>query len=122
LLPGWPDDATTWNEVYPSLNDAGFRTIVPMARGFGATRFLSTSTPRTGNTAILAIDAIELLDALGIENVCVGSRLGYKYRGNVGSYTGLDQCQAEVCHSEGDWTLHWRRRIADLSAPLAEPS
>jgi pimeloyl-ACP methyl ester carboxylesterase len=38
LLHGWPDDATTWNEVYPSLNDAGFRTIMPMARGFGATR------------------------------------------------------------------------------------
>jgi pimeloyl-ACP methyl ester carboxylesterase len=71
LLHGWPDDATTWDRVSPSLNAAGFRTIAPMTRGFGATRFLSPSTRRTGNAAILAIDAIEMLDALRIEHVCV---------------------------------------------------
>ena len=57
--------------VDTSLNAAGFRTLAPMTRGFGATRFLSPSTRRTGNAAILAIDAIEMLDALRIEHVCV---------------------------------------------------
>jgi pimeloyl-ACP methyl ester carboxylesterase len=80
LLHGWPDDATTWDGVYPSLNASGFRTIAPMLRGCGATRFLSTSMRRTGNTAILAIDAIELLDALRIERVCVA---GHDWGSNI---------------------------------------
>jgi len=80
LLHGWPDDGTTWDEVSPALNEAGFRTIAPMARGFGATRFLSPSTLRTGNAAILAIDAIELLDALAIEHCCVA---GHDWGSNI---------------------------------------
>jgi pimeloyl-ACP methyl ester carboxylesterase len=71
LLHGWPDDPSTWDGVYPKLNEAGFRTIVPTIRGFGETRFLSAETPRTGNTAILAIDAIEMLDAIGIERFSI---------------------------------------------------
>ena len=66
LLHGWPDDATTWDGVAPRLNEAGFRTVAPMLRGFGGTRFLSAETPRTGNSGVLAHDAIELMDALGI--------------------------------------------------------
>ena len=67
LLHGWPDDATTWSRIAPRLVAAGFRTIAPMLRGAGGTRFLSPRTPRTGNAGILAIDAIELMDALGVE-------------------------------------------------------
>jgi pimeloyl-ACP methyl ester carboxylesterase len=67
LLHGWPDDASAWDAIIPALNDAGFRTIAPTHRGFGETRFLSPDTPRTGNTAMLALDAIEMLDTLGIE-------------------------------------------------------
>ena len=67
LLHGWPDDATTWAGVAPYLNDAGFRTVTPYLRGFGATRFLATETPRTGNSGILALDAIDLMDALGVD-------------------------------------------------------
>ena len=32
LLHGWPDDASTWNEVCPALHAAGIRTIVPTLR------------------------------------------------------------------------------------------
>lgn len=71
LLHGWPDDASTWDAVVPVLNEAGLRTIVPTLRGFGDTRFLSPQTSRTGNAAMLAIDAIETLDALGIDRVFV---------------------------------------------------
>lgn len=66
LLHGWPDDATTWDGVIPALNDAGLRTITPFLRGFGGTRFLFEGSPRTANTAMLAMDAIAMLDALGI--------------------------------------------------------
>ena len=70
LLHGWPDDATTWAEVAPILNAAGLRTIAPMLRGFGGSR-LSAGAPRTGNSGILAMDAIALLDALQVEHFSV---------------------------------------------------
>ena len=69
LLHGWPDDSSTLDAIIPILNDAGLRTIAPTVRGFGETRFLSPDTPRTGNTAMLALDAIKMLDMLGIERL-----------------------------------------------------
>ena len=71
LLHGWPDDLASWGPVAQRLNAAGLRTIVPSLRGFSATRFRSADTPRTGNSAMLAMDAIALLDALGIDTFCV---------------------------------------------------
>jgi pimeloyl-ACP methyl ester carboxylesterase len=40
---------------------------VPYLRGYGPTRFLSASTPRSGQQAVLAHDLRALMDALGIE-------------------------------------------------------
>lgn len=71
LLHGWPDDSSTWDAIIPILNDAGLRTIAPTTRGFGETRFLSPDTARTGNTAMLALDAIAMLDALRSERLSV---------------------------------------------------
>ncbi|MGA1799693.1 L-dopachrome tautomerase-related protein [Sphingomonas sp. 4RDLI-65] len=71
LIHGWPDDSSTWDAVVPKLNAAGLRTIVPTLRGFGATRFVDDAAPRTGNSAILAMDMIGLMDALGIERFMV---------------------------------------------------
>ncbi|MEG3082995.1 L-dopachrome tautomerase-related protein [Sphingomonas sp. PB2P12] len=71
LLHGWPDDASSWDAVVPALVAAGLRVIVPTLRGFGATRFVSDSEPRSGNSAILAIDAIALMDGLSIERFMV---------------------------------------------------
>ena len=45
--------------------------IVPYLRGFGTTRFLSDETVRNGEQAALALDAIALMDALGIEMAVV---------------------------------------------------
>ena len=67
LLHGWPDDASTWDGVAARLNAAGLRTIAPSLRGYGGTRFRSPSAPRTGNSGILALDAIALMDGLRIE-------------------------------------------------------
>jgi pimeloyl-ACP methyl ester carboxylesterase len=80
LLHGGPDDATTWALISGPLNDPGFHTIAPMHRGFGRTRFLAKSTRRTGNVGILALDAIDLMDALGIEKFFVA---GHDWRSNI---------------------------------------
>jgi pimeloyl-ACP methyl ester carboxylesterase len=80
LLHGWPDEPSTWDAIIPSLTVAGLRTITPTARGFGQTRFLSPETPRTGNTAMLVLDAIKLLDAIGIEAFQVA---GHDWRANM---------------------------------------
>jgi pimeloyl-ACP methyl ester carboxylesterase len=71
LLHGWPDDATTWDGIVPQLAAAGHRVVVPTLRGFGETRFRSGSSLRTGNAGILALDAIALMDALGIQRFSV---------------------------------------------------
>lgn len=71
LLHGWPDDASTWDGVAPALAASGHRVIVPSLRGFGATRFTSGQAPRTANSGILAMDAIALLDALGVGHFSV---------------------------------------------------
>jgi pimeloyl-ACP methyl ester carboxylesterase len=45
--------------------------IVPYLRGFGSTRFLSDETFRNGEQAVLALDTIALMDALGIKRAVV---------------------------------------------------
>lgn len=79
LLHGWPDDASTWAAVAPELA-RGRRVIVPTLRGFGDTRFLSDTAPRTANSGILAMDMIALLDALGIGRVAV---VGHDWGSNM---------------------------------------
>jgi pimeloyl-ACP methyl ester carboxylesterase len=71
LLHGWPYDIHTYVDVAPRLAAAGHRVIVPYLRGYGDTRFLSESTPRNAQQAALAVDAIALMDALGLERPIV---------------------------------------------------
>ena len=80
LLHGWPDDASTWDQVAPAIGEAGFRVIVPTLRGFGETRFHDAQALRTGNSGILAMDMIALLDALGIEKLAV---VGHDWGANI---------------------------------------
>jgi len=80
LLHGWPDDVSTWDAVTPALHRAGLRTIAPSLRGFGKTRFASEAAPRTGNSGILAMDAIALMDALGVERFAVA---GHDWGSNI---------------------------------------
>lgn len=72
LLHGWPYDIHTYVDVAPLLAAAGYRVIVPYLRGYGGTRFLSADTPRNGQQAALAADAIALLDALRIDRAIIG--------------------------------------------------
>jgi pimeloyl-ACP methyl ester carboxylesterase len=71
LLHGWPYDIYSFVDVAPRLASAGFRVIVPYARGYGTTRFLAGETPRTGQPSALAVDTIALMDALKIRQATV---------------------------------------------------
>src|SRR3954468_7873900 len=71
LLHGWPYDIESYAEVAPLLDAQGYRVIVPYLRGYGTTCFLSDDTFRNGEQAALAVDAIALLDALGIDEAIV---------------------------------------------------
>jgi pimeloyl-ACP methyl ester carboxylesterase len=80
LMHGFPYDPRTYDEVVPQLVAAGCRTIVPYLRGYGATRFLSAQTPRSGQQAALGNDLKELMDALGVER---GVLAGYDWGGRA---------------------------------------
>ena len=67
LLHGWPYDIHSYDAVAPALAAKGYRVLVPYARGYGATRFLSASTPRNAEPAALAQDVIDFMDALKVE-------------------------------------------------------
>ena len=71
LLHGWPYDIHSYADVAPALGAAGYRVIVPYLRGYGTTRFLSGDTVRNGQQSALAVDVIDLMDALGIESAIV---------------------------------------------------
>ncbi|MGA0598393.1 alpha/beta fold hydrolase [Enterovirga sp. CN4-39] len=66
LLHGWPYDIHSFTEVVPLLVAAGYRVIVPHLRGYGSTRFLASDAVRNGQQSALAVDVIDLMDALGI--------------------------------------------------------
>ena len=67
LLHGWPYDIYSYSDVAPLLAAKGYRVIVPYLRGFGATRFLSAETFRNAQQSALALDIINMMDALKIQ-------------------------------------------------------
>ena len=80
LLHGWPYDPRCYDDVMLLLAQAGCRVIVPYLRGFGATRFLSEDTPRSGQQAALGNDLRELMDALAIRRALLA---GYDWGGRA---------------------------------------
>lgn len=71
LLHGWPDDATAWSGIAERLKNRHVRLVIPYLRGFGPTTFRENDSARTANGGILAMDAIALMDGLGIERFSV---------------------------------------------------
>lgn len=80
LMHGFPYDIHAYAEVVPILAAAGCRVIVPFLRGYGATRFLSDATPRSGEQAALGADLLALMDALEIERALLA---GYDWGGRA---------------------------------------
>ena len=72
LLHGWPYDIHSYEQVAPALAAKGYRVLLPYARGYGDTRFLSASTPRNAEPAALAQDVIDFMDALHIKRAVFG--------------------------------------------------
>jgi len=74
LIHGFPDTPHSYAGIARSLNDAGYRTIVPYLRGYHP----DTLVPgRPYDALSIAEDAIGLLDALGLESaVLVGHDWG----------------------------------------------
>ncbi|ASV39017.1 alpha/beta hydrolase [Pseudomonas sp. NS1(2017)] len=72
LLHGWPYDIDSYAQVAPLLAAKGYRVLIPYARGYGGTRFLSDNSLRNGQPAALASDVIDFMDALKIKQAVLG--------------------------------------------------
>jgi pimeloyl-ACP methyl ester carboxylesterase len=96
LLHGWPYDIHSFADVTPVLASAGYRVIVPFVRGYGTTRFLSDDTPRNGQQAVLAVDVVALMDALGIGTAILAGFDWGARSANVVAALWPDRCQALV--------------------------
>ena len=96
LLHGWPYDIHSYAAVTPALAAAGFRVIVPYLRGYGTTRFLSGATFRNGQQSALAVDAVALMDALGIGDAIIGGFDWGARTANVVAALWPGRCRAMV--------------------------
>ncbi|MDF2998136.1 MAG: alpha/beta hydrolase [Xanthobacteraceae bacterium] len=96
LLHGWPYDIYSYVDVAPLLAAGGYRVLIPYLRGYGSTRFLSADTPRNGQQAALALDAMAFLDALKVEKAIV---VGYDWGArtvNIMAALWPERCKAMV--------------------------
>jgi pimeloyl-ACP methyl ester carboxylesterase len=71
LLHGWPYDIYSFKKSAALLAAAGYRVIIPWLRGFGTTKFLSEETVRNGQQSVIAVDIINLMDALQIKKAII---------------------------------------------------
>jgi pimeloyl-ACP methyl ester carboxylesterase len=71
FLHGFPDDATCWERVMGPVAGQGRRVIAPFVRGCGGTRFPSADTPRAGDFAAIGQDALDIVDALDLQDLTV---------------------------------------------------
>ncbi len=96
LLHGWPYDIHTYVDVAPLLVAKGYRVIVPSLRGYGSTRFLSAGAVRNGQQAAIAVDVIELMDALKIDRAVVGGCDWGARTANIVAALWPERCKALV--------------------------
>jgi pimeloyl-ACP methyl ester carboxylesterase len=96
LLHGWPYDIHSYAEVAPLLAAEGYRVIIPYLRGYGTTRFRSDETPRNGQQAALAVDAIALMDALEVEQAIVAGFDWGARTANVLAALWPERCRGHV--------------------------
>src|SRR5277367_2846269 len=96
LLHGWPYDIYSFVDVAPILASAGYRVIVPYLRGYGATRFLSSTTFRNGQQSAVAADVTDLMDALKIEKAIIGGFDWGARSANIVAALWPERCKALV--------------------------
>ena len=96
LLHGFPDDAHAYDGVAPLLAAKGYRALSVYLRGFGPTRFLDASTPRTAEQAAIGQDVIDFADALNLRRFAVA---GFDWGGRaacIASALHRDRVRAAV--------------------------
>jgi pimeloyl-ACP methyl ester carboxylesterase len=96
LLHGWPYDIHSFVDVAPALATAGYRVIVPYVRGYGTTRFLASDTPRNGQQSVVAVDVINLMDALKIDKAVLGGFDWGARSANIVAALWPERCKALV--------------------------
>ncbi len=96
LMHGFPYDVHTYAVVAPILAGKGCRVIVPYLRGYGETRFVESTTPRSGEQAALGADLLALMDALSVQDAVLA---GYDWGGRAACVVAAlwpDRCRALV--------------------------
>lgn len=66
MLHGFPDDAHAYDGVAPLVAKAGYRALSVYLRGYGPTRLLDETAPKTAQQAAIAQDVMDFADALGL--------------------------------------------------------
>lgn len=120
LMHGFPYDIHAYAEVAPRLADAGCRVYVPYLRGFGPTRFLSETTPRSGEQAALGADLLALMDALSIPSAVLA---GYDWGGRAACIIAAlwpERCAGLV--SLNSYNIHDVARAMEPDTPANEQS
>jgi pimeloyl-ACP methyl ester carboxylesterase len=88
LLHGFPQHGGMWDAVVPALHAAGLRTYAPDQRGYSpGARPSDVDTYRMGE---FALDAVAMLDALGIGQVHV---VGHDWGSVVGWHLAVDHAE-----------------------------
>jgi pimeloyl-ACP methyl ester carboxylesterase len=96
LLHGWPYDIYSFTAVAPLLVSSGYRVIIPWLRGYGTTTFISDKTLRNAQQSVLAIDVINLMDALKIRSAIIGGFDWGARTANIVAALWPDRCRAMV--------------------------
>lgn len=99
LLHGWPYDIHSYVDVAPVLASHGYRVIVPYLRGYGSTMFLSSQTFRNAQQSAVALDIINLMNALDIRRAVIG---GFDWGSRTAAIMGAlwpERCKALVAVS-----------------------
>ena len=96
LLHGWPYDIHSFADVAPLLASAGYRVIIPHLRGYGTTKFLSDETFRNGQQSALALDIINLMDALRIKKAVIAGFDWGARTANIIAALWPERCKAMV--------------------------
>jgi pimeloyl-ACP methyl ester carboxylesterase len=69
LVHGWPDTHAMWDAQVRALNDAGYRTIAPDLRGFGASD--KPEAVEQYEIPLLVGDVLGVVDQLGVQSMHV---------------------------------------------------
>jgi pimeloyl-ACP methyl ester carboxylesterase len=118
LLHGFPYDVRAYDQVTPSLTVEGREVLTPYLRGYGPTRFLDESTPRSGQQAALAQDLIDFMDALEIERAVVA---GYDWGGRAAcAAAALWPDRIAGLIAAGGYTIQDIARAMEPAAPEVE--